>query len=72
MQAITLKSYPAELSLTALICFMGTLEGAIFAVAVERNNPAAWAIHFDSKLLAAVYSVINYFTYSLSIFFFSI
>lgn len=56
LQAITLKSYPAELSLTALICFMGTLEGAIFAVAVERNNPAAWAIHFDSKLLAAVYS----------------
>ncbi|GMI72564.1 Usually multiple acids move in and out Transporters 14 [Hibiscus trionum] len=56
LQAITLKSYPAELSLTALICFMGTIEGAIVALVMERGNAAAWAIHWDSKLLAAVYS----------------
>ncbi|KAK8629681.1 hypothetical protein V6N13_078514 [Hibiscus sabdariffa] len=56
LQAITLKSYPAELSLTTLICFMGTIEAAIVALVMERGNPAAWAIHWDSKLLAAVYS----------------
>lgn len=54
---MTLESYPAELSLTALICLMGTLEGGIFALAVEGKNLSAWAIHLDSKLLAAVYSV---------------
>ncbi|KAL4367755.1 hypothetical protein GQ457_05G032280 [Hibiscus cannabinus] len=56
LQAITLKSYPAELSLTTLICFMGTIEGAIVALVMERGNAAAWAIHWDSKLLAVVYS----------------
>ncbi|GMJ14440.1 Usually multiple acids move in and out Transporters 14 [Hibiscus trionum] len=56
LQAITLKSYPAELSLATLICFMGTIEGAIVALVMERGNAAAWAIHWDSKLLAAIYS----------------
>ncbi|KAG8645079.1 hypothetical protein MANES_10G034600v8 [Manihot esculenta] len=56
LQAITLKTYPAELSLTALICLMGTIEGSIFAVIMERGNPSAWSLHFDSRLLAAVYS----------------
>ncbi|KAF2318697.1 hypothetical protein GH714_010167 [Hevea brasiliensis] len=56
LQAITLKTYPAELSLTALICLMGTIEGSVFAVIMERGNPSAWSIHFDSRLLAAVYS----------------
>ncbi|XWS56550.1 hypothetical protein CRYUN_Cryun09bG0095000 [Craigia yunnanensis] len=56
LQAITLKSYPAELSLTTLICLMGTIEGAIVALVMEKGNAAAWSIHWDSKLLAAVYS----------------
>ncbi|KAM5556286.1 WAT1-related protein [Rosa sericea] len=55
LQAITLKVYPAELSLTAWICLMGALEGTVAALAFEWHNPAAWAIHLDSKLLAAVY-----------------
>lgn len=55
-QSITLKQYPAELSLTALICFMGMVEGAIAALIMERDM-SAWAISFDSRLLAAVYSV---------------
>lgn len=55
-QSITLKQYPAELSLTALICFMGMVEGAIAALVMERDM-SAWAIGFDSRLLAAVYSV---------------
>ncbi|KAG5525033.1 hypothetical protein RHGRI_031651 [Rhododendron griersonianum] len=55
LQSITLKQYPAELSLTALICFMGMVEGAIAALIMERDM-SAWAIGFDSRLLAAVYS----------------
>ncbi|CAN0909472.1 WAT1-related protein At2g39510 [Linum grandiflorum] len=56
LQAITLKSYPAEFSLAALICMMGTIEGSVFAIGMEWGNPSAWAVGFDTKLLAAVYS----------------
>ncbi|CAM8948945.1 unnamed protein product [Rhodiola kirilowii] len=55
LQAHTLKSFPAELSLTSLICLMGSLEGAAVALVAERGNTAIWAISFDIKLLAAVY-----------------
>ncbi|THF97193.1 hypothetical protein TEA_012315 [Camellia sinensis var. sinensis] len=56
VQSITLKQYPAELSLTALICLMGMVEGAAVALAMERDM-SAWVVGFDSRLLAAVYSV---------------
>ncbi|CAL5348384.1 unnamed protein product [Camellia sinensis] len=55
VQSITLKQYPAELSLTALICLMGMVEGAAVALAMERDM-SAWVVGFDSRLLAAVYS----------------
>ncbi|KVI04946.1 Drug/metabolite transporter [Cynara cardunculus var. scolymus] len=49
LQAVTLKSYPAELSLTTLVCMMGSLEGSI--VTLERGpvfvtafNPLAMVI----------------------------
>ncbi|PRQ43340.1 putative EamA domain-containing protein [Rosa chinensis] len=56
LQSVTLRSYPAELSLSAWICLMGTLEGTAVALVMERGNAAVWAIHWDGKLLAAVYS----------------
>ncbi|CAI0446534.1 unnamed protein product [Linum tenue] len=56
LQAITLKEYPADLSLTALICLAGTIEGGIVALLVEWGRPEAWALGWDTKLLAAVYS----------------
>ncbi|KAK4730667.1 hypothetical protein R3W88_023655 [Solanum pinnatisectum] len=56
LQAITLRTYPAELSLTAWICLLGTTEGAIVATVMERGKSAAWAINWDSKFLAAIYS----------------
>ncbi|KAK9282896.1 hypothetical protein L1049_011121 [Liquidambar formosana] len=56
LQAITLKSYPAELSLTALICIMGALEGSIVALVLQPHNTAIWSLHFDTKLLSALYS----------------
>ncbi|MBA0725727.1 hypothetical protein Golax_022289, partial [Gossypium laxum] len=54
-QARILKSYPAKLSLTAVICIMGTFEGTILAFAVEWRNPSVWHIGFDSKLIASLY-----------------
>ncbi|KAI6675023.1 hypothetical protein NL676_002929 [Syzygium grande] len=56
LQAITLQTYPAELSLTAWICFLGTVEGTVVALVMERGNAAVWSIQWDTKLLAAVYS----------------
>ena len=56
-QAITLKAYPAELSLTAWICLLGSIEGTIVALVMERGKAAIWAIGWDVKLFAALYSV---------------
>lgn len=56
LQAITLKTYPAELSLTAWICLFGTIEGSIAALIMERGNYAVWSLSWDTKLAAAVYS----------------
>ncbi|XP_076897978.1 WAT1-related protein At2g37460-like [Bidens hawaiensis] len=55
LQAITLKSYPAELALTVWICLMGTIEGGIVALIMERGNPAVWAIKWNTTLLATLY-----------------
>ncbi|THG00271.1 hypothetical protein TEA_026297 [Camellia sinensis var. sinensis] len=55
LQAITLKSYPAELSLTTLICMLGTLQGTILTLLVERGNMAIWSLSWDTKLICALY-----------------
>ncbi|XP_002274909.2 WAT1-related protein At2g37460 [Vitis vinifera] len=56
LQAITLKTYPAELSLTAWICLLGTAQGTIVALVMERGKTSVWSIHWDTKFLAALYS----------------
>ncbi|XP_022993516.1 WAT1-related protein At2g39510-like isoform X2 [Cucurbita maxima] len=55
LQAITLKWYPAELSLTALICLVGSIGDTGVALVMERGSPSAWALHLDTQLLAVVY-----------------
>ncbi|XP_010477438.1 PREDICTED: WAT1-related protein At1g21890-like [Camelina sativa] len=55
LQSFTLKKYPAPLSLTALICLMGTLEGTAVSLVTVRDL-SAWKIGFDSNLFAAAYS----------------
>ncbi|PPD70644.1 hypothetical protein GOBAR_DD32481 [Gossypium barbadense] len=55
LQSFTLKKYPAELSLTAWICFMGTAQDAGLSFIMVRDL-SAWKIGFDSRLLAASYS----------------
>ncbi|CAN6478445.1 unnamed protein product [Victoria cruziana] len=57
LQAFTLKRYSAQLSLTALICFIGTMQAAVLTLVMERHAGAsAWALGWDNKLLTAVYS----------------
>ncbi|KAJ1387256.1 EamA domain [Sesbania bispinosa] len=58
LQAITLEAYPAELSLTTWICLLGTIEGSIVALVMERGNPSVWSLNWDAKLLAIVYSLL--------------
>jgi hypothetical protein len=51
--------YPAELSMTAWICFLGIFEGAIATFIFERDM-SVWSLGFDSRLIACVYSVSNF------------
>ncbi|GLT47090.1 hypothetical protein SLA2020_208100 [Shorea laevis] len=55
LQSFTLKKYPAELSLTVLVCLMGTVEGAVVSLIFERDM-SVWKLGFNSKLLAVAYS----------------
>ncbi|XP_028759141.1 WAT1-related protein At5g07050-like [Neltuma alba] len=55
LQAVTLRTYPAQLSLTSLVCFMGTLQ-SIAVTFVMEHNPSVWRIGWDMNLLAAAYA----------------
>ncbi|TVU12119.1 hypothetical protein EJB05_45746 [Eragrostis curvula] len=56
LQSNTLQSYPAELSLSALICVVGTVLSGAVALVAERRDMSAWAIGFDTRLFTVVYS----------------
>lgn len=56
IQAVTQKRYQAPLSLTAIVCFLGTLQ-SIAVTFVMEHKPAAWTIGWDMNLLAAAYAV---------------
>ncbi|MCD9640362.1 hypothetical protein HAX54_025638 [Datura stramonium] len=49
------EKYTAPLSLTTLVCFMGTLQSIAVTLVMEHKT-SAWAIGFDMNLLAAVYA----------------
>uniref|UniRef100_A0A7N0T6D5 WAT1-related protein n=2 Tax=Kalanchoe fedtschenkoi TaxID=63787 RepID=A0A7N0T6D5_KALFE len=56
LQSHTLKTYKNhQLSLTTLICFMGTLQ-AIVVTFVMEHDMSAWQIGWDMNLLAAAYA----------------
>ncbi|URD99301.1 EamA-like transporter family [Musa troglodytarum] len=55
LQAVTLRKYSAQLSLTTWICFVGTLQAIAVTFVMERK-PSAWTIGFDMNLLAAAYA----------------
>ncbi|PKA58588.1 WAT1-related protein [Apostasia shenzhenica] len=56
LQAATLKKYRAQLSLTMLICFVGTLQAIVVTLVMERSKPSVWNVGFDMNLLAAAYA----------------
>ncbi|XP_013746787.2 WAT1-related protein At5g07050 [Brassica napus] len=56
LQAKILKTYSKhQLTLTTLVCFIGTLQ-AVAVTFVMEHNPSAWRIGWDMNLLAAAYS----------------
>jgi len=56
LQSSTLRDYPAELSLTVLICGVGSLMSGSVALVAERGNTHAWVIGFDIHLFTVVYA----------------
>ncbi|GFZ14254.1 hypothetical protein Acr_24g0004440 [Actinidia rufa] len=54
MQAFTLKRYPAQLSLTTWMSFVGAAQSAVFTVFVQ-HKPAAWTIGFNIDLWSTLY-----------------
>ncbi|KAG9441647.1 hypothetical protein H6P81_017501 [Aristolochia fimbriata] len=54
MQAVTLKRYPAQLSLTTWMSFLGAAQSAVFTVIVE-HKPSAWALGFNVDLWSVLY-----------------
>uniref|UniRef100_A0A0D9WI48 WAT1-related protein n=1 Tax=Leersia perrieri TaxID=77586 RepID=A0A0D9WI48_9ORYZ len=57
LQTHTIKQYSAQLSLTTLICFVGTIQAVVVTFVMERRpSSAVWAIGFDMNLLAAAYA----------------
>ncbi|KAJ8449750.1 hypothetical protein Cgig2_001406 [Carnegiea gigantea] len=54
LQAITMREYTAQLSLTALVCFLGTLQSIV--VTFVMDHKAVWTIGWDMNLLAAAYA----------------
>ncbi|KAG6668668.1 hypothetical protein I3843_01G179100 [Carya illinoinensis] len=57
MQAFTLKRYPAQLSLTAWMSFIGGAQSAVFTVIIE-HKPAAWTIGFNIDFWSTIYGAI--------------
>ncbi|VVA16060.1 PREDICTED: WAT1-related [Prunus dulcis] len=53
--AITLKRYPAQLSLTTWMGFIGAAQSAVFTLCIEHRR-AAWAIGFNIDLWSILYS----------------
>ncbi|XP_059447253.1 WAT1-related protein At5g07050-like [Corylus avellana] len=54
MQAFTLKRYPAQLSLTAWMSFIGGAQSAVFTVIIEHKR-AAWTIGFNIDFWSTIY-----------------
>ncbi|MED6168837.1 hypothetical protein PIB30_015457 [Stylosanthes scabra] len=57
LQSITLKSYPAEMSLSSLICLAGASQASVVAAVAEHHSGARpWIIGWDFRLYGPLYS----------------
>ncbi|KAH0435565.1 hypothetical protein IEQ34_026572 [Dendrobium chrysotoxum] len=59
LQSNTLKSFPTELTLTALICLIGAVMSAVVALVLEDGSASPWIIGWDDRLFVAIYSGIT-------------
>ncbi|KAH9738774.1 WAT1-related protein [Citrus sinensis] len=55
LQPVTIRRYPAHLSLTAIVCFLGTLQSAAVTFVMEHKDSVR-TIGWDLNLLAAAYA----------------
>ncbi|KAK3041325.1 hypothetical protein RJ639_002306 [Escallonia herrerae] len=55
MQAYTLKRYPAQLSLTTWMNFVGAAQSAVFTVIIKHRK-ADWTIGFNIDLWSTIYA----------------
>ncbi|XP_027190291.1 WAT1-related protein At4g08290-like isoform X2 [Cicer arietinum] len=56
LQAITLRKYPAEMSLATWVCFIGALQSFVVAFFAERHHSHAWSLGWDTRLFAPAYA----------------
>ncbi|KHN47036.1 Auxin-induced protein 5NG4-like protein [Glycine soja] len=57
LQSITLKRYPAELSLSSLVCLSGALQASVVAIVATRHSGlVAWALGWDFRLYGPLYT----------------
>nr|GLL43596.1 WAT1-related protein At4g08300-like [Ipomoea trifida] len=54
MQALALRRYPAQLSLTTWMSFVGAAQSAVYTVIVQHKK-AAWTIGFNIDLWSTIY-----------------
>lgn len=64
LQSVTVKRYPAELSLATLICMSGTLQTTAVALVAEPHLHS-WAIGLDYRLYAPLYTVFLYYFFKI-------
>jgi hypothetical protein len=57
LQAITLRKYPAPMSLATWVCFVGAIQSFVVAFFAERHNSHAWSLGWDTRLFAPAYAV---------------
>ncbi|KAM1234521.1 WAT1-related protein At4g08300-like [Malus sylvestris] len=55
MQAITLKKYPAQLSLTTWINCIGAAQSAVFTVTIQHKR-VAWSIRYNNDFWSIIYA----------------
>ncbi|KAL1309908.1 hypothetical protein HN51_052642 [Arachis hypogaea] len=57
LQSVTLKSYPAEMSLSSLICLAGASQASVVAAVAEHHSGARpWIVGWDFRLYGPLYS----------------
>ncbi|KAK8931443.1 WAT1-related protein [Platanthera zijinensis] len=56
LQTNTLEAYPAEFTLTCLICSSGAAMSAVVALVAAKGSIEPWIIGWDLRLLTVVYS----------------